>query len=70
MTKTVSLMATSDEISSEVATAILTKQEQLGRDPQELLEIVLRVHSTLRELSLRSGRNRYERLSRYTSARG
>jgi len=69
MTKTVSLMTLSDELSSEVATAILTKQEQLGRDPRELLNIVLRVHGTLRELSVKSSQDRYEKLSRYPSAR-
>ena len=50
MNQTISL-TTSDEISNEVATAILTKQEELNRDPKELLDIVLTVHDTLRQLS-------------------
>jgi len=44
-------VSVSDEISNEVATAILTKQKELERDPSELLNIVLAVHNTLRELS-------------------
>jgi len=51
MTNTVSAVTISDEISNEVATAILTKQKELNRDPQELLNIVLIVHDTLRQLS-------------------
>ena len=50
MTKTASVTI-SDEISSEVATAILTKQRELNRTPRELLDIVIKVHETLRELS-------------------
>jgi len=69
MTKSVSLMTMSDELSSEVATAILTNQEQLGRDPRELLNIVLRVHDTLRELSVKSREARYEKLGRRGAAR-
>jgi len=48
MIKTLSV---SDEISNEVATAILTKQKELNIDPKELLNIVLTVHDTLRQLS-------------------
>jgi len=69
MIKPVSLMTISDELSSEVATAILTKQDQLGMDPRELLNIVLRVHGALRELSVKSSEDRYEKLGRHISAR-
>jgi hypothetical protein len=48
MIKTLSV---SDEISNEVATAILTKQKELNIDPKELLNIVFTVHNTLRQLS-------------------
>ena len=51
MTNSGSMGTISDEISGEVATAILTKQNELNRDPKELLNIVLAVHDTLRQLS-------------------
>jgi len=44
----------SDDISTDVAQAILTKQEEWGRDPNALLNVVRMVHDTLRDLSLRS----------------
>ena len=62
MNQTISLTI-SDEISSEVATAILTKQMELKRDPRELLEIVLAVHDTLRHLSARVRDERYKRIN-------
>jgi len=64
MTNTVSVMTISDEISTEVATAILTKQKELNRDPKELLTIVLAVHDTLRQLSTQAREARSERLNR------
>jgi hypothetical protein len=51
MTKPALVVSVSDEISNEVATALLTKQKELNRTPQELLDIVIKVHETLRELS-------------------
>ena len=54
MNQTLSLTTISDEISSEVAAAILTKQKELNRDPKELLDIVLTVHDTLRHLSAKA----------------
>ena len=54
MTNTASAVSISDEISSEVAAEIFTKQRKLNRDPKELLNIVLAVHDTLRELSAQS----------------
>jgi hypothetical protein len=58
MAKNVSAIIISDELSSDVAAAILTKQREMGRDPRELLDIVLAVHHTLQELSLRARDNR------------
>ena len=55
----------SDELSSEVAAAILTKQNELNRDPRELLDIVMTVHHTLRELSVKARENRYEKNNRF-----
>jgi hypothetical protein len=63
MTKTASVTI-SDEISSEVATAILTKQRELNRTPRELLDIVIKVHETLRELSDKARERRSEKLCR------
>jgi len=54
----------SDELSGEVAAAILTRAQETGRDPHELLEIVRTVHETLQELSVRA---RDSRLQRYTA---
>jgi len=54
MNQTLSLTTISDEISNEVAAAILTRQKELNRDPKELLAIVLTVHDTLRHLSARA----------------
>jgi len=68
MTNTVSAVTISDEISNEVATAILTKQKELNRDPQELLNIVLIVHDTLRQLSVPAREKRSERIDRISRA--
>ena len=54
----------SDELSGDIAAAILTRAQETGRDPHELLEIVRTVHETLQELSLRA---RDSRLQRYTA---
>jgi hypothetical protein len=51
MTKLALLVSVSDEVSNEVATALLTRQRELNRTPRELLDIVIKVHETLRELS-------------------
>ena len=60
MTQATSVITISDELSSEVATAILTRQKELKRDPRELLDIVLLVHNTLRELSTQTRERRYD----------
>lgn len=49
------MITLSDELSSDIATAILTRQKELDRDPRELLEIVRIVHNTLRELAAKTG---------------
>ena len=54
----------SDEISNEVAAAILTRQRELKRDPKELLDIVLTVHDTLRHLSEKARDARSQRIDR------
>lgn len=64
MTKTASVLTISDEISNEVAAAILTKQQELNRDPKELLNIVLSVHDTLRQLSVKARDERLEKINR------
>jgi len=61
MTQITSAITISDELSSDVATAILTRQKELNRDPRELLDIVLTVHSTLRELSAKARESRVEK---------
>jgi len=68
MTNTVSVVTISDEISTEVATAILTKQQELNRDPKELLDIVLIVHDTLRQLSAQAREKRSRRIDRVSSS--
>ena len=68
MTNPASMVTISDEISSEVAAEILTKQKELNRDPKELLNIVLAVHDTLRELSAQSRDKRIARINRISCA--
>ncbi len=65
MTQATSMIATSDELSSDVATAILTRQNELNRDPRELLDIVMTVHNTLRELSESALESRYRKVNRF-----
>ena len=67
MTQAASVITMSDELSGEVATAILTRQKELNRDPRELLDIVLMVHNTLRELSTQARERRYENKDRFTT---
>jgi hypothetical protein len=54
MSKSMAAFTISDDISTDVAQAILTKQKEWGRDPNALLNVVRIVHDTLRDLSLRS----------------
>lgn len=70
MTQSTLVTTISDELSSEVATAILTRQKELGRDPRELLDIVMTVHNTLRELSANARESRYKQKHRFASASG
>ncbi len=69
MTQTASVTTISNELSGEVATAILTKQRELDRDPRELLDLVITVHNTLRELSATARESRCKENDRYASAR-
>jgi hypothetical protein len=70
MTQSTLVVTISDELSSEVATAILTRQRELDRDPRELLDIVMTVHNTLRELSANARESRYKQKHRFASANG
>ena len=54
MTKNILAITISDELSGDVAAEILTRQQEMGRDPHELLDIVRTVHETLQELSSRA----------------
>lgn len=65
MSQPASVNTISNELSSEVATAILTRQNELNRDPRELLRIVLTVHDTLRELSAKARESRSKRNDRF-----
>lgn len=69
MTQTSSVTTISDELSSEIATAILTRQTELNRDPRELLDLVMTVHRTLRDLSVKARERRYKKNDRFASAR-
>ena len=64
MSKPVLVTTISDEISNEVATAILTRQRELDRTPRELLDIVMEVHETLRKLSAEVHEDRIKQLDR------
>ena len=68
MSQTTSVITICDELSSEVATAILTRQNELNRNPRELLDIVLTVHDTLRDLSAKAGESRYDKNDRFACA--
>ena len=50
-------MAISNELSTEVATAILARQKT-DRDTKELMEIVLAVHVTLQDLAFQARESR------------
>ena len=63
MKNATSVITISDELSAEIATAILTKQTELNRDPYELMNIVLTVHNTLRDLSAKVSAIRSEKTS-------
>jgi len=67
MSQTASVITISNELSGEVATAILTRQNELNRDPRELLRIVLTVHDTLRELSAKARESRSKKDNRFRS---
>ena len=67
MSQTASVNTISNELSSEVASAILTKQNELNRDPRELLNIVMTVHHTLRELSAKARESNSKRDARFQS---
>jgi hypothetical protein len=68
MSQTTLVITISDELSSEIATAILTRQNELNRDPRELLDIVLTVHNTLRDLSAKARESRYDKNDRFACA--
>ena len=51
MNERIQTRSLSDELSGDVAVAILTRLQELNREPRELLEIVRTVHITLQDLS-------------------
>jgi hypothetical protein len=51
-------MAIENELSSEIATALLTGKTKTKRELHELKEIVIKVHSTLRQLEAAARRRR------------
>ncbi|HKE58618.1 MAG TPA: hypothetical protein VKB46_18025 [Pyrinomonadaceae bacterium] len=61
MANNISAITISDELSSDVAAEILTRQKEIGRDPHELLDIVRTVHETLQELSSRAHDRRMQK---------
>ena len=69
MTQTASVTAISDELSGDIATAILTRQRELDRDPRELLDLVITVHNTLQELSATARESHFKKIERYACAR-
>ena len=52
-------MAISNELSSEIAAAILAEQKT-PRDPNQLKDIILRVHCALQEMSEEARARRYK----------
>ena len=68
MGQTTSVITISNELSSDVAASILTRQNELNRDPRELLDIVMTVHDTLRELSAKARESRRTGSDRFSSA--
>jgi len=50
-------MAIDNELSSEIATALLTGKERDARELNHLKEIVIKVHSTLQKLAADSRRS-------------
>jgi hypothetical protein len=54
MSKAMSALTIADDLSTDVAQAILTKQQEWGGDPRALLDVVRVVHDTLRDLSLKA----------------
>ena len=62
------MITISNELSSEVAAAILTRQNELDRDPRELLDIVMTVHDTFRELSAKARESRRTGNDRFSTA--
>jgi hypothetical protein len=50
-------MAIDNELSSEIATALLTRKERDPRELRKLKEMVIKIHTTLQQLSADSRRN-------------
>jgi hypothetical protein len=48
-------MAISHELSSEIATALLTAKERTPRELRDLKEMLLQIHSTLEEMQRQPG---------------
>jgi len=65
MAKDIAATIISDELSGEIATAILTRQKEMNRDPHELLALVRKVHVTLQDLSVKARDRRLEKIGRH-----
>jgi hypothetical protein len=53
-------MTISNELSSEIATALLAAKNRTPRELEELKEVLLTIHSTLQRLTYESGAARLE----------
>ena len=60
-------MTISNELSSDIATAILAAENKAPRELKELMEIVLKVHSVLQEMTVEARAARYR--SRFNAKR-
>lgn len=55
-------MAISNELSSEIASAILAAKDRSPQELKDLKEIVIMVHHTLQQLTQESRQSRYRRI--------
>ena len=51
-------MAISNELSSDIAAAILATKDKHTGEPNDLKEMILKVHSTLQQLGMKPRRDR------------
>ena len=64
-------MSIANELSSEVATAVLANEKEKGQEQtEELTKVVLEVHSTLRRLTREERRRRTQNIAMRQAASG